>query len=272
MMEPGSVVVHRYRLEKRIARRWMSEVWLATDLLLDQAVALKRICLVDDPEAELDRKRALREARLAARLRHHRHVVATYDVRVAAGDVWLVLEYVLSRSLAQILRECGPLRPGQAARIGAQVADALAAAHALGIEHRDITPGNMLITDDGIVKVIDFGIAHHPSYARLTQPGVLSGTFTYLAPEVARTGMTSPASDVFSLGSTLYVAIEGVLPFGAAYNALPFCIAGLETIRSPTAAGAFRPLLLQLLEFDPADRPDAATARDLLEQFASGKG
>ncbi len=108
-MDSGSVVFDRYQLEERIGTGGMGTVWRATDLLLDLPVALKRVCPAggNDQHAELTRARALREARLAARLRHHRHVVATYDVRVEAGDVWLVLEYLPSQSLAQILRERG---------------------------------------------------------------------------------------------------------------------------------------------------------------------
>ncbi len=271
-MDSGSVLFDRYRLEERIGAGGMGVVWRATDLLLDQPVALKRVSLagVDDQQAVLNRDRALREARLAARLRHHRHVVATYDVRIDDGDVWLVLEYLPSQSLAQILRERGPLDPGQAARIGAQVADALAAAHALGIEHRDVTPGNVLITDDGAAKLTDFGISHLAGDTQLTQTGMISGTFAYLAPEVAKTGKSSPASDVFSLGSTLYAAIEGEPPFGTAGNALQLLsIVGGGIIRPPTAAGAFTPLLMRLLELDPATRLNAATARDRLDVFAT---
>jgi eukaryotic-like serine/threonine-protein kinase len=272
VVDSGSVVFDRYRIEQRIGVGGMGVVWRAVDLLLDQSVALKRVSLVgvEDQQAELIRQRALREARLAARLRHHRHVVATYDVRIDDGDVWLVLEYLPSRSLAQILDERGPLDPGQVARIGAQVADALAAAHALGIEHRDITPGNVLITDDGAVKLTDFGISHLAGDTQLTQTGAISGTFAYLAPEVAQTGKSSPASDVFSLGSTLYAAIEGQPPFGTAENALQLLsIVRVGIIRPPTAAGEFTPLLMRLLELNPVTRPDAATARDKLDEFAT---
>ncbi|MGH3872464.1 MAG: serine/threonine-protein kinase [Pseudonocardiaceae bacterium] len=271
-MDSGSVVFDRYRLEERIGKGGMGVVWRATDLLLDQAVALKRVFLAgaDDHQTAVTQECALREARLAARLRHHRHVVATYDVRMDDGDVWLVMEYLPARSLAQILRERGPLDPGQAARIGAQVADALAAAHALGIEHRDVTPGNVLITDDGTAKLTDFGISHLAGDTQVTQTGVVCGTFAYLAPEVAKNGKSSPASDVFSLGSTLYAAIEGLPPFGTADNPLQLLnIVGVGIIRPPTAAGALTPLLLRLLELDPATRLDAAAARDKLDDFAS---
>ncbi len=271
-MDSGSVVFDRYRLEERIGAGGMGVVWRATDLLLDQPVALKRVSLagVEDQQAELTRQRALREARLAARLRHHRSVVAIYDVRIDDGDVWLVLEYLPSRSLAQILAERGPLDSGRVARIGAQVADALAAAHALGIEHRDVTPGNVLITADGAAKLTDFGISHLTGDTQLTQTGAISGTFAYLAPEVASTGKSSPASDVFSLGSTLYAAIEGQPPFGTADNALQLLsIVRVGVIRPPTVAGEFTPLLMRLLELDPATRLDAATARDKLDEFAT---
>jgi hypothetical protein len=271
-VDSGSVVFDRYHLQERIGAGGMSVVWRATDLLLDQPVALKRVSLVgmDDQHAELTRDRALREARLAARLRHHRHVVAIYDVRVDDGDVWLVLEYLPCRSLAQILRERGRLEPSQAARIGAQVADALAAAHALGIEHRDVTPGNVLITEDGTARLTDFGISHLAGDTQLTATGVVIGTVAYLAPEVARSGKSSATSDVFSLGSTVYAAIEGQPPFGTADNALELLrIVGGGIIRPPTAAGEFTPLLLRLLALDPATRPDADTVRDTLTAFAS---
>jgi serine/threonine protein kinase len=271
-VDAGSVVFDRYQLEERIGVGGMGVVWRATDLLLHQPVALKRVSLagVDDQHAQLARDRALREARLAARLRAHRHVVAIYDVRVDDGDVWLVLEYLPSRSLAQVVDKRGPLSPGEVARIGAQVADALAVAHAAGIEHRDVTPGNVLITDDGTARLTDFGISHLAGDIQLTQTGVISGTFAYLAPEVARIGKSSPASDVFSLGSTLYFALEGQPPFGAADNALELLrIVSVGIIRPPTAAGELTPLLLRLLALDPATRPDAATARDQLTEFAT---
>lgn len=268
----SSVVFGRYRLVERIGVGGSGEVWRAADLLLDQPVVLKRVCLAGvGYRAELNRQRALREARIAARLRHHQHVVATYDVRIDDDDVWLVQEYLPSRSLAQLLRQQGPLSPGRAARIGTQVADALATAHELGIEHRDVTPDNVLITDDGAARLTDFGISHLAGDPRITQPGVISGTFAYLAPEVARTGISSPSSDVFSLGCTVYAAIEGQPPMDVAGTTLDqLKIIGAGVIRPPSAARGLTPLLLRLLEPDPAARPDAATARDLLDQFCWG--
>lgn len=268
----GSVVFDRYRLVERIGLGGSGEVWRAADLLLDQPVVLKRVWLAGvGHRAELNRKRALREARIAARLRHHRHVVTTYDVRIDDDDMWLVQEYLPARSLAQLLRELGPLHPGRASRIGIQLADALAAAHELGIEHRDVTPDNVLITDDGAARLTDFGISHLAGEPHLTRPGVISGTFACLAPETARTGVCYPSSDVFSLGCTLYAAIEGQPPWDLAGNTLEqLRVIGTGSIRPPTAAGAFTPFLLRLLELNPAARPDAATARDMLDQFCWG--
>ncbi|HWR48894.1 MAG TPA: serine/threonine-protein kinase [Pseudonocardiaceae bacterium] len=271
LMDSGSVVFDRYRLEERIGAGGMGVVWKATDLLLDQPVALKRISLagVDTEQAEETRARALREARTAARLRGHPHVVATYDVRTEDGDVWLVLEYLPSASLGELRREQGRLEIVEVARIGAGVADALAAGHAQGIVHRDVTPGNVLIAGDGTVKLTDFGISRLSGHDQITHDGVISGTIAYLAPEVAATGVSTPASDVFSLGSTLYAAIEGQPPFGPDDNTLRLLnVVRTGIIRPPTSAGALTSLLLRLLELDPATRPDAATTRDLLTQFA----
>jgi hypothetical protein len=271
-MNAGDVLFDRYRLEERIGAGGMGVVWRATDQLLEQPVALKQVRFgaLDAEQAQLARARTLREARTAAALRGHRHVVATYEVRVEDGDAWLVLEYVPARSLGAVRDERGRLEITEVARIGAAVADALASAHARGIVHRDVTPNNVLIGADGTVKLTDFGLsrplAPHP---RLTQEGVLSGTVAYLAPEIAAGKAPSPAADVFSLGSTLYAALEGQPPFGTDPNSLRLLnVVRTGIIRPPTSAGAMTSLLVRLLELDPATRPDAATAAELLGQFA----
>lgn len=267
----GLILFDRYRLEERVGAGGMGVVWRATDMLLEQPVALKRISLAggDASEAELTRARTLREARTAAVLRHHPHVVATYDVRLEGEDIWLVLEYLPALSLAALRRERGGLGVLEVAGIGSQVADALAASHARGIVHRDVTPGNVLVAEDGTVKLADFGLAR-PLVAseQLTRRDVVSGTIAYLAPEVAAGGEATAASDVFSLGSTLYAAVEGQPPFGTDPNSLRLLnVVRTGIIRAPTAAGALTPLLLRLLELNPATRPDAATVRELCAQF-----
>jgi len=269
-MGEQTLVFGRYRLDEQVGAGGMGAVWKSTDQLLHQTVALKRVCVtaLSPTQAQLAKDRALREARLAAQLRGHPHVVAVYDVLAEDTDIWLVMEYLPAQTLAQIVKTDGPLSPGETARIGAAVADALAASHARGIEHRDVTPANVLIGDNGTVKLTDYGISHLSGDPQLTQTGI-TGTTAYLAPEVAGRGDSSPASDVFSLGSTLYYTLEGQPPFGTDDNALKLLnIVRTGIIRQPTHAGALEPLLLRLLSLDPTTRPDAATARDMLHQHA----
>jgi serine/threonine protein kinase len=266
-----TVVFGRYRLDEQIGAGGMGVVWRSTDQLLQQTVALKRVSFaaLGADQAQLTRDRALREARLAAQLRGHPHVVAVYDVLVDNSDIWLVMEYLPAHSLADIVKTDGPLGAGEAAKIGADIADALAAGHALGIEHRDVTPGNVLIGADGTVKLTDYGISHLAGDPRLTQTGI-TGTPAYMAPELASRGESTPASDVFSLGSTLYFALEAQPPFGTDDNVHKMLnVVGSGTIRQPTCAGPLEPLLLRLLTLDPSTRPDAATARDMLTQLAT---
>ena len=156
----------------------------------------------------------LREARSSAAL-NHRNVVTVFDVVEEDGAVWLVMEYVPSRTLSEIIRDDGALPPGRVAAIGAQVADGLAAAHAAGITHRDVKPGNVLVRDDGLAKISDFGIARTAGDPALTQSGFVSGTPVVLLPELARGADPAPPADVWALGATLYAAVEGRPPYRA---------------------------------------------------------
>ncbi|WP_051580085.1 serine/threonine-protein kinase [Pseudonocardia acaciae] len=275
-MESGSVMFGRYRLHERIGAGGMGVVWRATDQRRDRTVALKRISLTDGNGGEppsVVRARALREAATAERLRGNPRVVATHDVHVEHDSVWLVMEYVPSRSLAALRREHGRLDAVAVARIGTAVAEALAAGHELGIVHRDVTPSNVLVADDGTVKLADFGVSHLSGHPEVTEDGMISGTIAYLAPEVAAGGESTPASDVFSLGATLYAAIEGEPPFGLDQNKLRLLnVVRTGIIRPPTSAGALTSLLLRLLVRDPAVRPDAATAAALFDRFATRAG
>jgi eukaryotic-like serine/threonine-protein kinase len=270
-MDSQTVVFGRYLLHEQLGAGGTGVVWRATDRLLDQTVALKRVpfATLDDQQAQLTRDRALREARLAAQLRGHPHVIAVYDALVDHGDIWLVMEYLPTRSLHELLATHGRLDPLKAARIGADIADALAAGHTRGIEHRDVKPGNVLITADGTAKLTDYGISHLTGDPHLTHTGI-TGTPAYLAPEVARDGDSSAASDMFSLGATLYAAVEGQPPFGTDDNTFRL-LNRVRTgiIRPPTHAGPLEPLLLRLLHLDPSTRLDAITARDLLTRLAT---
>jgi serine/threonine protein kinase len=252
----------------------MGVVWTAHDERLHRTVAVKQLLLQPGlAEAETDeaKRRAMREGRIAARLQHP-HAVAVYDVAEDDGQPWLVMEYLPSKSLSGVLSERGTLPPRDVASIGMQVASALAAAHNAGIVHRDIKPGNVLLGDDGTVKITDFGISRATGDVTVTATGMLAGTPAYLAPEVAKGYDPGSPSDVFSLGSTLYAAIEGEPPFGLSENT----IALLHKVASgkvnpPRNAGPLTALLMRLLRAEPEDRPTMAEARDALAAVANGQ-
>jgi serine/threonine protein kinase len=275
---PGHLVAGRYRLLERIGGGGMGAVWLASDELLGRQVAVKQVLpppTADETAVAQQRQRALREGRIAARLSHP-HAIAVYDVALEDGAPWLVMEYLPSRSLAEVLHEDGVLPVDQVAQVGAQVADALAATHAAGIVHRDVKPANVLIGRgprvEGLVKITDFGISHASDDVTLTQTGQITGTPAFLAPEVARGGEVTPESDVFSLGATLYTCLEGHPPFGMDDNALRLLhrVAGGEVI-PPRRAGSMNGTLTRMLAADPADRPTTTEARDELARLAVGR-
>jgi serine/threonine protein kinase len=275
---PGRLVCGRYRLHQQIGGGGMGTVWLARDELLGRQVAIKQVLPgsgVDPDAADQQRQRALREGRIAARLSHP-HAISVYDVAVDNGLPWLVMEYLPSRSLAEVLTEDGVLQVDQVAQIGAQVSDALAATHAAGIVHRDVKPANVLIgrggAVEGLVKITDFGISHAVGDVTLTQTGQITGTPAFLAPEVAQGLEMTTASDVFSLGATLYTCLEGSPPFGMDENPLGMLhkVAG-GVIRPPLRAGSLARPLLTMLAADPAERPSMVEVRDELVKLAAGR-
>jgi eukaryotic-like serine/threonine-protein kinase len=211
----------------------------------------------------------VREARLAARL-HHQHAVSVFDVVEQEGQLWLIMQLVPSVTLAAIIHEGGPLQSNEAAQVGAQVASALAAAHAVGIVHRDVKPGNILIAEDGSALISDFGIARALGDATLTTSGMVHGTPAYLAPEVARGSEANFASDVFSLGATLYSAIEGSPPFGTDENsiALLYRVAAGQ-FPPPQRSGALTSVILDMLSADPDARPHMRAVADSLARLAA---
>ncbi|WP_220036073.1 serine/threonine-protein kinase, partial [Modestobacter versicolor] len=278
MTAPGSRVAGRYLLRSRLGGGAMGAVWLARDELLGREVAVKQVLIPvgSDPEATAGhREAAMREGRIAARLTHP-HAVSVYDMVDDGGTPWLVMEYLPSRSLAQVLADRGTLPVQQVAQIGAQVADALIAVHAAGVIHRDVKPGNILIGEgersDGLVKITDFGISRARGDVSLTQTGVVKGTPAYLAPEVARGQEPDEASDVFSLGATVYACLEGTPPFGMTENPLEmlYRVAGGDFQRPRNAGTLTRPLM-RMLHNDPAKRPSMTEVRDQLAQLAAGR-
>ncbi len=231
----------------------MGSVWLAHDERLGREVAVKRVGHLPG-ESLPHLARAMREARSTAAL-NHRNVVAVYDAVEEGDHLWLVMEYVPGRTLSEITAAEGPMDPLRAARIGAQVADGLAAAHAAGMVHRDVKPGNILVTDDDVAKISDFGIARHLADDQLTQTGLMVGTPAYFAPELARGADASPASDVWALGATLFAAVEGHGPYPSQGNALAV-LAGIasEPTPLPERAGPLRQPIRRMMDADVAAR------------------
>jgi serine/threonine protein kinase len=272
--EVGRLIADRYRLTEHIGSGAMGVVWQAHDERLHRTVALKQLLLspgLSAAEAHEARERAMREGRIAARLQHP-NAVAVYDVVEDDGQPVLIMEYVPSKSLSAVLDQRGPLAPQEVARIGAQVATALTAAHQAGIVHRDIKPGNVLLADDGTVKITDFGISRATGDVTVTATGMLAGTPAYLAPEVAKGENPGPPSDVFSLASTVYAAVEGHPPFGTGDNtlALLHAVAACRTI-PPRQAGPLTALLMHMLRAIPDDRPTMSEVSRALSAVAAGQ-
>lgn len=262
----GDVVAGRYVLLERIGAGGMGVVWRARDRRLHRTVALK--CARLDDERAVERLKA--EARNAASL-HHPHIVAVFDHVEDDEGCWLVMEYVASRSLSEIVAADGPLPPERAAAIGWQIADALEAAHAQGVVHGDVTPENILVTAEGIAKLADFGISR-ALWTDATQQnltGGVQGKPRYIAPEVAKGAPVSRESDRFSLGASLFAAVEGRSPYGEAAHPMAFIGRAMAGhIEKPVRAGQLVEPLAQLLRQDPGSRPLAATARQLLGAIA----
>jgi serine/threonine protein kinase len=241
----------------------MGAVWLARDAVLGRQVAIKKVGVVPGG-ASPDLERAEREARLAARL-NHPHVVAVYDLVTDDGSQWLVMEYVEGVTLAGLVDREGPLLPDDASPLAQQAADALAAAHEAGIVHRDVKPSNILVTAEGQVKLSDFGIARAEADASLTQTGLVTGSPAYLSPEVASGQSATDASDVWSLGATVYHALSGRPPYEVGDNLMGalYRIVHEEPPRLANA-GWLAPLLAATMTRDPADRWSMAQVRDFL--------
>ncbi|WP_406630931.1 serine/threonine-protein kinase [Amycolatopsis sp. WGS_07] len=252
-----NVVAGRYRLEERLGAGGMGVVWRASDLELRRTVALKRSLDGDEPQIR-------REARLGAAVQHP-NIVAVYDSISDGADRWLVMEYLPARSLAEIVRTDGVLTPERAAAIGGQIASALAAMHARGMVHRDLTPGNVLVADDGTAKLADLGLSRGHEVT-ITDSARVGGTAGYLAPEVANGEAATAASDVFSLGATLFAAVEGSSPWGSGENG-PFAQLRRAADGTPEPlrnAGALGPALEAMLRRQPETRPTAVEAEAFL--------
>ncbi|MFY1675228.1 protein kinase domain-containing protein [Plantactinospora sp. WMMB334] len=267
---PPQLIADRYRLVEPLGQGGMGRVWKARDEVLHRDVAIKELVpppgLTEDERREM-RERSLREARAIARL-NHANVVRVFDVLRTDGDPWIVMEYVPSRSLQDVLASDGPVSSTRAAEIGLGVLGALKAAHRAGVMHRDVKPGNVLLGDEGRVVLTDFGLATVPGDPNVTRTGLVLGSPAYIAPERARDGTAGPEGDLWSLGATLYAAVEGQSPF-ARPSAIA-TLAALATEPAPTSrrAGPLKAVLSGLLQKDPTSRINAETTERLLRRAA----
>jgi eukaryotic-like serine/threonine-protein kinase len=260
-------IAGRYEVQRCIGRGGMGMVWLCRDPRLGRDVAIKQIGTLPG-ETVPDLARAMREARTSAAL-NHTNIVSIYDVVEERDHIWLVMEYVASRTLGEILAEDGPLPPERAVWIGAQIAEGLAAAHAAGTIHRDVKPGNILVTREQVAKLSDFGIARAHDQGQLTRSGLITGTPAYFSPELARGEDPTPAADVWALGATLYAAVEGHPP----YRDQPNALALLATIASswpplPHHAGFITGPISRMLDPDPRSRWSMTDAAHVLRRLA----
>jgi eukaryotic-like serine/threonine-protein kinase len=250
----------------------MGTVWRAADTLLRRDVAIKEVVLppgLAPSDRDSMYERTMREARAAAALQHPA-VVQVYDVVHENGRPWIVMELLEARSLADMVIEDGPITTRVVAKIGIALLGALEVAHAHGVLHRDVKPANVLICSDGRCVLTDFGVARMPTDVQLTTPGMVLGSPHFISPERAMGSDFGPPSDLFSLGVTLFTAVEGRPPFDKG-DPIETMHAVVEDPPAPAVrAGSLTPVLMGLLEKDPAQRMDVQTARTMLRQQLAG--
>jgi serine/threonine protein kinase len=269
---PGTLIGGRYTLRAAVGHGGMGTVWRAADTSLRRDVAVKEVILppgLAPSDRDAMYERTMREARAAAALQHPA-VVQVYDVVHENGRPWIVMELLDARSLADMVIEDGPVAPRVVAKIGIALLGALEVAHAHGVLHRDVKPANVLICADGRCVLTDFGVARMPTDVQLTTPGMVLGSPHFISPERAMGNDFGPPSDLFSLGVTLYTAVEGRPPFdkGDPIETMHAVVEDPPT--PPVRAGSLTTVLMGLLEKDPAQRFDVPAARTMLRQQLAG--
>ncbi|RIV39432.1 serine/threonine-protein kinase [Micromonospora radicis] len=269
---PGTVIGARYSLRSAVGNGGMGTVWRSTDTLLRRDVAVKEVILppgLAPSDRDAMYERTLREARAAAAIAHPA-VVQVYDVVTEAGRPWIVMELLDARSLADMVIEDGPIAQRVVAKIGIALLGALEVAHAIGVLHRDVKPANVLICSDGRCVLTDFGVARMPTDVQLTTPGMVLGSPHFISPERAMGQEFGPPSDLFSLGVTLYTAVEGRPPFDRGDPIETMHAVVEDPPAPPQRSGPLTRVLMGLLEKDPARRLDVHTARAMLRELLAG--
>ncbi|MBO8194043.1 serine/threonine protein kinase [Streptomyces oryzae] len=265
--QQGDVIGARYRLLRTLGTGGMGRVWEAHDGRLETRVALKELWLPPamSPQERTERlKRAELEALNAARLRDHPNIVTVHDVLIEDGCPWIVMQLVSGGTLQERLTN-GPVSVSAARKLAKSLLGALAAAHRQNIVHRDVKPANVMVTEDRQILLTDFGIAASEAGTGLTATGVVVGSAPYLAPERAKGETYGPASDLFSLGVTLFEALEGVSPFLRESSAASLHAVAYEEAPTMRRAGPLEPLIVALLAKSPADRPSVTEATATLK-------
>ncbi|MFF8956383.1 protein kinase [Streptomyces sp. NPDC014894] len=265
---PGLLLAGRYRLGESIGSGGMGRVWRAHDEVLHRVVAIKELTAgmyANDADRTVLQARTRKEARAAARISHP-GVVTVHDVLDHDARPWIVMQYVDGDSLADATRDAGRISVGRAAHIGLRVLRALDAAHAAGVLHRDVKPANVLLGRDGRTLITDFGIAAIEGDSTITRTGEIVGSIDYLAPERVRGADPGPASDLWSLGATLYTAVEGVSPFRRSSPLSTMRAVVDDEPRPPEHAGPLTPVIMALLRKEPEERPSTAEAERMLRE------
>ncbi|MEU9832935.1 serine/threonine-protein kinase [Streptosporangium sp. NPDC048047] len=272
MTDSQVIISSRYRLLEQIGRGGMGTVWRARDEVLGRDVAVKEVVPSPDLsslEREIFTLRTLREARAAGRIGHP-GVATVYDVIEENGRPWIVMQLVDSRTLGAVVREDGPLPPRRVAEIALDVLGALVAAHRVGVLHRDVKPDNVLIARNGRAVLTDFGIAMLEGDSSVTRTGALIGTPAFIAPERASGGPAEFASDMWSLGVTMYMAVEGRSPFERAHPLATLSAVMHQDPPPMLSAGPLAPAVFALLHKDPAQRMTAEELQIHLQAILSG--
>jgi serine/threonine-protein kinase len=261
----------RYHVQRTLGQGGMAAVYLAQDRELERPVAVKVLAehLAND---DAFRQRFLREARMAAKLSHP-NVVHVYDQGDENGRPFIVMEYVDGVTLGDELRRQGPLAPARVVDLALQICGGLEHAHASGLVHRDIKPGNLLLREDGTVKIADFGIARAAQATKLTQIGSVLGTAAYLAPEQASAEPVTAAADIYSLGCVLFELLTGRTPY--VFETLPELVVkqreeAITPIRElrPDVPAELEAAVMHCLARNPEYRPASAAA--LAQELAAG--